>query len=157
MADPTRTAPDTETRVRFVLDWIEILDSMDLDEIGEFRFLFRLRSDFRGILRDTLLPEEGTVAISQRPPDNRLGPLDLELYEGPVEAGETLTLEATGEEVDLLTPNDPVEWYERSFSGNPADWAGPYSPFDEADRGAQDPESRAQWRLHYTVETTTGA
>jgi hypothetical protein len=139
-------------RVRFILDWLEITDSMDFDSVGEFRFLFRVLSDRRGILRDTPLPEEGTLAISERPGQNHLGPLDLLLYEGLVERGETVTLEVTGEEVDLLSPPDEVEFYERSFSGDPEGWLGTYSPWDENEPGRTDPERRAQWMLSYRIE-----
>ncbi len=137
--------------MRFVLNWIEITDSMDVDRIGEFRFLFRVRSDRRGVLRDTALPEEGTLSISERAGENRLGPLDLILFEGDVERGESLTVEVTGEEVDLVTRNDPVDWYERTFAGEPEDWLGTYTPWDESELG-QDPEARDQWRLGYTIE-----
>lgn len=134
--------------LQIVLDWIEVTDSMDLDGVGEFRFLFRLRSNFRGLIQDTLLPEEGVLSIPEKATHNHVGPLDLVVYEGHVEVGEVLTLEITGEEVDYLSPNDQVEWYEREFEGDPATWHGPYSPWDE---GSQDPEKRKQWRLGYRV------
>lgn len=148
-----RSEAEGSRSVRFVLDWIEITDSMDLDSVGEFRFLFRVRSDRRGLLRDTRLPEHGTVSISEDSAHNHLGPLDLLLYEGAIEEGEVLTLEATGEEVDTLTANDELEWYERSFTGDPASWIGTYSPRDEDGGGGPDPERRAQWRLSYRVES----
>lgn len=145
--------PATEGwHARFILDWIEISDSMDLDSVGEFRFLFRIRSDCRGLLRDTPLPEEGTIDISSDPARNHLGPLDLVLYDGPVEAGEAITLEVTGEEVDRFSRNEPLEWYERSLDGNPGDWAGTYTPWDEGEADRRDPEHRAQWRMSYRVE-----
>ncbi len=155
--DPA-AATDRRTRVRFTLDWIEITDSMDLDSVGEFRFLFRLRSERRGLLRDTYLPPDGTLEISEDPEKNHLGPLDLVLWEGAVEPGETVVLEATGEEVDLLSPNDELEWYERVFQGDPAGWVRAYGPWDgEGTPGPRpDPESLAQWRLAYRVETMAG-
>jgi hypothetical protein len=148
IAAPTHEFP----HIRFTLDWLEITDSMDLDGVGEFRFLFRVRSDLRGVLRDTLLPEEGTVSISERAGHNHLGPLDLVLYEGPVERGERVTLEVTGEEVDLLSPNDEIEYYERSFTGDPDGWVGTYAPWDGDGSGGRDPEQRAQWLLSYRIE-----
>lgn len=138
--------------IRVILDWIEVIDSMDLDGVGEFRFLCRVKTDRRGILKDTPLPEHGTISIPEDAARNHLGPLDLVLYEGPVEEGESMTLEITGEEVDLLSPNDPLEYYERSFTGDPESWFGTYSPWDE---GEKDPENRAQWRLSYRVEAMT--
>jgi hypothetical protein len=150
--DP-RVAALESPHIRFILDWLEITDSMDIDSVGEFRFLFRVRSDLRGVLRDTLLPEEGTVSISERAGHNHLGPLNLVLYDGPVERGESVVLEVTGEEVDLLSPNDEVEFYERSFTGDPLGWVGTYTPWD-GEGGGRDPEQLAQWLLSYRVERT---
>lgn len=154
MSQPTEDAGSSRPAVRFVLDWIEITDSMDLDSVGEFRFLCRVRSDLRGVLHDTPLPEEGTVSISEKASKNHLGPLDLVLYQGQVEEGESITLEITGEEVDLFSPNDPLEYYERVFTGDPSGWYGMYTPWDE---GQNDLELRAQWRLGYHVEGATKA
>lgn len=153
MSEPAAQQPEgQEGGIRIILDWIEIIDSMDLDGVGEFRFLCRVKSDRRGILHDTRLPEHGTISIPEDAARNHLGPLDLVLFEGPVEPGEAVTLEITGEEVDLLSPNDPLEYYERTFTGEPESWFGTYSPWDE---GGDDPENRAQWRLSYRVEART--
>lgn len=140
--------------LQVILDWIEVTDSMDLDGVGEFRFLCRVRSNFRGLVKDTMFPEEGIISIPEKASKNHVGPLDLLLYDGPVEVGETFTLEITGEEVDYLSPNDEVEWFEREFAGDPAAWDGSYTPWDE---GEDDPERREQWRLGYRVLWTADA
>lgn len=135
--------------VRFILDWLEVIDSMDIDSVGEFRFLFRIRSDRRGILRDTAFPEEGTISISEDAGRNHMGPLQTVLFEGDIEPDEKLTLEVTGEEVDRLSRNDPLDSYERTFEGDPSTWVGLYAPWDE---GETDPENLAQWLIGYRIE-----
>lgn len=141
----------TAERVRITLDFIEILDSLDLDMYGEFHFEFRVSSDRRGLLRESRLPESGTLSISEHPAMNRIGHLDHSLWEGMVEPGEVIILEAQGEDVDRLSRNDPVQSYRREFSGDPNTWAGKYGPWDEGTKEVRDPENLDQWRLGYTI------
>lgn len=140
------------SRVRFTLDFIEILDSLDLDTYGEFHFEFNVYSDRRGLLRKSRLPENGTLSISEHPAMNRIGHLDHLLWEGKVEPGELIILEAQGEDRDRLSRNDPVQNYRREFHGNPDSWTGRYGPWDEGTEEVRDPENLEQWRLGYTIE-----
>lgn len=141
------TAP--AERVRITLDFIQITDRLDLDMDGEFRFEFSVSSLRRGLLRESRLPESGTLSISRHPAMNWIGHLDHLLWEGTVETGEVIILDARGEDVDRLSRNDPVQSYRREFSGSPDIWAGRYGDGTQA---MPDPEDLEQWRLGYTIE-----
>lgn len=147
-----RNEEPTATGIRITLDWIEILDSMDLDTYGEFQFVFRVITDRRGLLAETRYPEAGTASISEHPAMNRAMHLDLRVFEGLLEEDEVLILEATGEDVDRLSRNDRIESYRREFRGSPSDWVGKHGPWDEGGEEERDPENLKQWRLGYRIE-----
>jgi hypothetical protein len=140
-------------RVRVVLRYIEILDSKDIDTVGEFRFRFRAGVPERGELGESRIPEDphGHVSISEHPAMNRIS-VGAVLFEGDIGPGESLVVEAEGEEVDRLTRNDPLSPYRRVFAA-PLDAAlGEHGPWDEGGNGEADPEQLADWRFAYAIE-----
>ena len=122
MTDSNLTNPShagaSSHRVRVTLRYIEILDSKDFDTYGEFRFRFRAGVPERDELVECRIPDEDQahLSISEHPAKNRVS-LEKVLFEGDVGAGEQLVVEAEGEEVDRLTPNDPLTPYRRVFPG----------------------------------------
>jgi hypothetical protein len=139
------------TRIRVTLRYIEVLDRKDLDEYGEFVFRFKTTIPERGVEQEVRLPESGHYSVSDHPSMNRLK-LDRVIFEGEIDDGETMVLEATGEELDLLTPNDHLEAYRRVFSGSVSEWVGRHSPWDEGSDAAVDPEQLKDWRFAFAIE-----
>ncbi len=138
------------THVRVVLRWIQIMNKLEpaWKEKGEFRFTARVSSDDRGgIFQETTMPEEGHYAISDHPRENKLDKMNRVLFDGRVD--DHLVVEMTGEEIDVLSANDPLGDYRREFRGDPTDWVGRYHPGDEA---SDDPENMPNWRICYDVE-----
>jgi hypothetical protein len=157
MTDPnsmSRSHADTSTRrVRVTLRYIEILDSKDIDTWGEFRFRFRAGVPERDDVVESRIPEDerAHVSISEHPARNRIS-METVLFEGEVGPGESLLVEAEGEEVDRFTPNDPITPYHRVFSA-PFDGAlGEHGPWDEGSDGEGDPEQLGDWRFAYVIE-----
>jgi hypothetical protein len=62
--------------------------------------------------------------------------------------GPELVVELTGEELDQLTANDPLDHYRREFTGQVDSWVGHYEPVDE---GSTDPENMKLWRICYDI------
>ncbi len=139
------------TRIRIILRYIEILDRKDLDEYGEFVFRFKTSIPDRGVEREVRIPESGHYSISDHPSMNRLR-LDKVLFEGEAADDDTLVLEASGEELDILSPNDQLEEYRREFTGPVAKWIGRYSPWDEGSDEVTDSEQLEDWRLSFEIE-----
>lgn len=158
MTDSNRTSPpDAATpphRVRVTLRYIEILDSKDVDTWGEFRFRFRAGVPERDDVVESRIPEDedAHLSISEHPAKNRVG-VGAVLFEGNVGPGESLLVEAEGEEVDRLTPNDPLTPYRRVFTAPVEAAIGEHGPWDEEGDGAGDPEQLGDWRFAYVVET----
>jgi hypothetical protein len=157
MTDSNRSsASHSETsarRVRVTLRYIEILDSKDIDTVGEFRFRFRAGVPERDDVVESRIPEDerAYLSISEHPARNRVG-MDTVLFEGDVGPGDSLLIEAEGEEVDRFTPNDPITPYRRVFSA-PVDAAlGEHSPWDEGGDHGHDPEHLSDWRFAYVIE-----
>lgn len=142
------------TRLRITLRYIEVLDRKDLDEYGEFVFRFKTTIPERNTEHAVRLPESGHYSVSDHPSMNRLK-LDKVIFEGEVADGETLVLEATGEELDFLTPNDHLVPYRRAFTGPVAGWLGRHSPWDEGSDHAKDPEQLEDWRFSFEIENVT--
>jgi hypothetical protein len=141
----------TGKRVRVTLRRIQILDSLDLDGTGEFRFRFRVSTRNRGgVEQETRYPPDGHLSISDHPAWNRIEKIDKVLFESEVD--DHLVVEAFGEEIDLLSPNDQLETYRRSFDGPPESWAGRYTHWDESADGVKDPENMSNWRIGYEIE-----
>lgn len=144
----------SSTHIRVTLRYIEVLDRKDLDEYGEFVFRFKAAVPDRGIESAVRLPESGHYSVSDHPSMNRLK-MDKVIFEGEVTDGDTLVLEATGEELDFLSPNDHLEPYRREFTGPVAGWIGRHSPWDEGSDGTVDPEQLKDWRFSFEIEDVT--
>lgn len=143
-------------RVRVTLRYIEILDSKDVDVHGEFRFRFRAGVPERDDVVESRIPEDerAHVSISEHPAMNRLT-VGTVLFEGEIGPYESLLVEAEGEEVDRLTPNDPLSPYRRVFAV-PLDALGEHGPWDEGNDGEEDPEQLGDWRFAYVIEVVDG-
>lgn len=137
--------------IRVTVKYVEILDRKDLDEHGEFVFEFKGSVPGRGIEQTTRIPEKGHLAISDHPSMNRVS-LHTKIFEGEVEEGDTLVLEVTGKELDMLSADDELTSYRRELTGPISGWAGSYTPWDEGSADAPDPEQLGDWRLAYDVE-----
>jgi hypothetical protein len=138
-------------KIRVTLRYIEILDSKDLDGEGEFVFEFKGSVPERGEEQKLRIPDSGHMSISDHPAMRKVT-LNKVFFEGEVEDGETLVLEATGEEFDRLSANDHLQAYRREFTGDVAGWLKEYSPWDEGGAGERDPEQLGDWRLAYSIE-----
>ena len=135
------------TRVRITLNWIKLLDSLDVGDEGQFRFTAKVASSNQGgFSADIRFPEEGYYPLSSKPGWNFIK-LDRVLWEG--EIVDDLSLELVGEEIDRFSENDFLDTYQRRFSGPPNAWAGKYHPMDE---GSDDPENMSNWRIAYTID-----
>ena len=124
-------------RIRVILRWIQIKDSHDLDGEGEFRF--RTKVSTGGETQELSFPDPPAYyRVSDNPRLSKVEKLDKILYEG--EAGETLVVEMSGLEHDLISPHDPLEDYRREFTGPVSSWVGRHEPIDEGpgDRTAAD-------------------
>ena len=130
--------------IRVILRWIQILDSKDVDEEGEF--FFRSKVTTAGQSHELKFPDN-YWRISEHPNRNIVDKIDKVLYEGPV--GESMVVELSGEEIDRLSKNDLLEVYTKEFTGDPDSWVGRYAPTDE---GTGDPENMSDWRVCYDVE-----
>lgn len=139
------------TRIRVTLRYLEILDRKDLDEYGEFVFKFSGSVPDREETQEVRIPEKGHLSISDHPAMNRLS-INTVIFEGEVEDGETLVLEATGEELDMLSANDELTPYRREFRGDVADWLGEHTPWDQGSDDAADPEQLGDWRFGFAIE-----
>ncbi len=138
-------------RVRVILRWLQVLDSLEGvgDDTGEFVFTFRVSSRNGDISQDTRLPEKGHLSISDHPSWNKLEKLNRVIFDGIVE--DHLLVEFHGEEIDLISANDYLDTYRREFTGDPADWVGQYKPGDEGGKG-DDPEYLSNWKVAYDIE-----
>ncbi len=138
-------------KIRITLRYIEILDSKDLDGQGEFVFQFKGSVPERGEEQTLRIPDSGHMSISDHPAMRKVT-LNKVVFEGEVEDGETLVLEATGEEVDQISANDPLQSYRREFTGEVAGWLGEHTPWDEGSADSTDPEQLGDWRLAFAIE-----
>lgn len=93
------------------------------------------------------LPEEGHWEITDHPRFNKVDKIDHVMFEG--EAGESLTVELFGEEIDQLSANDELDAYKKEFTGDAESWVGRQAPGDE---GSEDPENLSNWRICYDIE-----
>lgn len=137
---------DSAPRIRVTLIWVQILDDLEPPwaESGQFRF--RARVETGNEVQETRIPTEGTFSIQDHPAWNRKR-VNRVIYEG--EAGDSLTVELSGVERDILSADDELEPYRRSFTGDPESWVGEYT---FADEGPDDPEAMSNWRVCYWVE-----
>lgn len=139
------------TPVRVTLRYIQILDRKDLDEYGEFVFEFGVSVPERDLRQVTRIPDSGHMSLSDHAAMNKVT-LDRVIFEGEVADGETLVVEASGEELDTLSSNDQVNDYRRVFKGPVSGWLGNYTPWDEGSDEKTDAEQLGDWRLSYTIE-----
>ena len=139
----------TPARVRIVLRWIQVLHSFDpfFKQAGEFRFV-AIVTAHGSPPRITMLPEFGHYSIGGGVAQSRID-LGAVLFEDAVNTA--LTIEITGEELDLLSRNEQLPAYRRTFNGDPSAWVGWYGPGDDAP--GRDPESLGSWRVCYVIET----
>ena len=136
--------PDN-ARIRVILRWVQILDNKEpfYKERGEFFFRAVVKGD--GAAQETRIPQDGQFEISDHPSWNKVN-FDRVIFDGTVSG--RLEIELVGEEVDSTSPNDQLELYRRTFTGDPSAWLGEHSPHDED----EDPESLADWRICYRIE-----
>jgi len=137
-------------RIRVTLRSIQILDKLEpfYKKRGEFRFLARVVVD--GHLREVRFPRDGHYEISAHPEWNRLK-LDRVLYEGPTP--QAMTIELSGEELDSVTANDPLDQYLRAFQGEASAWLGAYgTSTSDARVDPAQPENMSKWRVAYVIE-----
>lgn len=136
-------------RVRVVLRWIQVLETHEpfYKKSGEFRFVATVSAGADGAVVKSLLPEKGHLSISSSFAQNKVT-FDKILFEDTV--ADTLTVEITGEEVDLLSKNDQLPAYSRTFTGGPQSFIGWYGPGD--DTPGEDPENMKSWRVCYVIE-----
>ncbi|HSH44273.1 MAG TPA: hypothetical protein VK966_00320, partial [Longimicrobiales bacterium] len=123
----------------------------DLDEYGEFVFEFRVANPNGGNEQVTRIPDSGHMSISDHASMNKVT-LDRVIFEGDIKDGDSLVIEARGEEQDRLSPNDSLTDYRREFTGPVADWLGTHTPWDEGSDEVADAEQLGDWRLAYTIE-----
>ncbi|MEE3137470.1 MAG: hypothetical protein VX291_05960 [Gemmatimonadota bacterium] len=135
-------------RIRVVLRWIQIKDNKEAawDDEGEFRFQPKVTT--QGVSHELEFPEEGYWSISDHPKRNKVDKIDKILFEG--HAGDSLTVELSGVELDTMTANDHLENYSKSFTGDHSEWLGRHQPTDE---GIGDPENMSDWRICYDIES----
>jgi hypothetical protein len=137
-------------KIRVILKMIQIHDSLEGpgDDEGEFRFHVTVSSRNRGGIEEkTQLPRKKKFyRISDNPAWNRLT-LNEVLFEGEVD--DHLEVEILGEELDLLTANDELTPYRRTFEGDPASWVGIHKPGDE---GSDDPERMDDWWVYLEIQ-----
>ena len=139
----------TETpHLRVTLRWIDILQTFDpfFKKTGEFRFVAIVTAHGHAPVV-TMLPEMGHIAVRSAIGENRIA-FDTVLFDGPVQSA--LTVDITGEEVDMISRNEQLPAYRRTFRGDPATWIGRHAPGDETP--GHDPGNLRSWRLCYDIE-----
>ena len=139
-------------RIKVTVRAVQILDSLDLDDTGEFVFRSKVSSDnLGGIPQESRYPATGHMEISEKPVMNR-AILNWEVFEG--EVTDHLAIELTGEELDRLSANDYLDTYSREFNGPVADWIGTYGPGEDmgADAGDDDPEKMSNWNVTIFID-----
>ena len=142
-------AEKTSERIRVIFRGLQILDALDADGEGEFKFTCRVSgtNSTGEFLQETKLPRKKKFyRISDNMAWNRLT-LDELLYEG--EVVDNLKIEILGEEIDLFKPNDHLDPYRREFTGSPSSWIGSYLPGDE---GSSDPERMSNWWVFVDIQ-----
>lgn len=134
-------------QIRVILRWIQIKDKLEpfFKDYGEFFFRTKVTSGNQIV--EYRLPEEGHWEITDHPRFNKVDKIDHVMFEG--EAGESLTVELFGEEIDQLSANDELDAYKKEFTGDAESWVGRQAPGDE---GSEDPENLSNWRICYDIE-----
>ena len=146
-------AEETGGRIKVTLRWIQILDKMEpaWKEVGEFRFQTRVST--AGETQEFHFPEKGHYEISDHPAWNKLQ-LNRVIYDGP--AGEAMTVELMGEEIDTFSANDLLDPYKREFAGPVDSWYGWYGPGEDVPpemyKRSEDPEMMEKWRVCFIIQ-----
>jgi len=146
--DPTHPRPIQGSKLRVVLEKIQILEDHDpwIKGAGEISFGVRVyTANNGGLLQETRFPAQGEFKISDRPGQNMLN-LNQVIFEGY--AADDLRIEAIGVERDTFDPDDMIGKYTRLFCGAPESWLGTYGPNGEV----IDPEDMLAWRIWYRIE-----
>jgi hypothetical protein len=131
-----------------ILRWIQVTDIHEApgDMEGEFRFRSKVTTGDQS--NEMQFPEPPKYwTFRDDPRYNKMDKIDKTLFEG--EAGDSLVVELSGEELDRFTANDLLEPYRKEFTGPVSSWIGRYQPADE---GTEDPENLSDWRICYDVE-----
>ena len=139
-------------KIKVTVRSVQILDSLDLDKVGEFVFHAKVSSNnLGGEVKESRYPATGHMEISEEPVYNR-AILNWEIFEG--EVSDHLAIELIGEELDRFSPNDYLDTYQREFSGPVAGWLGTYGPGEDigADSGDDDPEMMSNWRVTIFID-----
>lgn len=136
-------------RIRVILRWIQVLETHEpfFKKSGEFRFVATVSAGENGRIVKSHLPEKGHLSISSSFAQNKIT-FDKIIWEDDV--ADFLSIQIAGEEVDLLSKNDQLPVYQRTFAGRPQSWIGWYGPGD--DTPGEDPENLKSWRVCYVIE-----
>lgn len=138
-------------RIKVTVRAVQILDSLDVDDTGEFVFRSKVSSDNAGgIPQESRYPATGHMEISEKPVMNR-AILNWEIFEG--EVTDHLSIELTGEELDRFSANDHLDTYQRTFTGPVAEWIGTYGPGEDIGAGSDDdPEKMSNWNVTIFID-----
>jgi hypothetical protein len=134
-------------RIRVILRWIQVTDIHEApgDMEGEFRFRSKVTTGDQA--NEMQFPEPPNYWTFRDDVRFNKMKVDKTLFEG--EAGDSLVVELSGEELDRWSKNDLLEPYRKEFTGPLSSWIGRYQPADE---GSDDPENLSDWRICYDVE-----
>jgi len=147
--DPTKSYPFEGSKIRVILEKIQILDASEpwFKGKGEIRFNARVRtSNNGGIEQRTVLPEKGVYSVSDKAGQNMIT-INQALFHGFV--SDNLSIEIVGIELDTFDPDDDLGKYTRLFDCSCEELLRSYEPDDD---GPIDPEDVGRWRVWYRIE-----
>jgi hypothetical protein len=141
-------------RIRVVLRWIQILDTMEpaWKEKGEFRFTSRVSTDNAGgKVREMRFPEQGHYDISDHPAWNKVV---MNASSSRMRSPTTLSSSCAARSWTRSRRTTTSNTYRREFTGDPASWVGWYGPGDDTavEINPADPENMSNWRVCYVIE-----
>jgi hypothetical protein len=149
---PTARTSLPVSRIRVLLNQLEVIHDHDpcLQGRGELSIAASVRfNESPTRVHRTRVPPEGIQKMGDRSGYN-LYRLDVCLFDGFVTATDNMTIELAPVEHDILTPDDALAVYRRTFSFPPELWPGTYSRDDE---GSKDQERLHDWRVWYRIES----
>ena len=135
-------------RIKVTLRWIQVTDIHEApgDLEGEFRFRSKVTTG--GQATELQFPEPPNHWVFRDDiRHNKMDKIDKVLFDGDV--GDSMIVELSGEELDLLSANDQLEAYRKEFTGPVSSWIGRHEPTDE---GPGDLENLTDWRVCYDIE-----
>lgn len=133
-------------RIRVILRWIQIKDTLEPFYKDHGEFFFRSRVTTADQTVEYRLPEKGHWEISDHPRFSTVDKIDKVMFEG--QPGDSMVVELFGEEIDQFSANDHLDEYRKEFGGEAESWVGLYAPGDE---GSDDPENMSNWRVGYEI------